>query len=92
ISDMIRATRECFLVLKALHVKVTPAKLNFYYLPLCILVPVYMAVMNSRIAEYAMAKHTIAAKGEMAALQAEFEKLIKRSGVDTPAFARLAKK
>jgi hypothetical protein len=36
-----------------------------------------------------MAKHTVAAKPEMQALQREFDRLIQKSGMETPAIDRL---
>lgn len=85
IKMMILATRECFKVLKALQIHITPFKLNFYYLPTFIIVPIYMIIMNTKIAEFAMAKHTIVAKDEMIALENDFKKYIHDSNIDTPA-------
>lgn len=84
LKKMVLATRECFQVLNSMNVKVTPAKLNFYYLPLFLIVPIYMLLMNTKIAEFAMAKHTIVAKDEMEVLEKQFRSLIKESGVKTP--------
>ena len=84
IKKMVLATRECFNVLNSIDIKVTPAKLNFYYLPLFVIVPIFMLIMNTKIAEFAMAKHTIVAKDEMEVLENQFRYLIKNSGVMTP--------
>lgn len=84
IKKMVLATRECFNVLNSINIKVTPAKLNFYYLPLFVIVPMFMLIMNTKIAEFAMAKHTIIAKDEMEVLENQFRYLIKKSGVMTP--------
>ena len=84
IKKMVLATRECFNVLNSINIKVTPAKLNFYYLPLFVIVPMFMLIMNTKIAEFAMAKHTIVAKDEMEVLENQFRYLIKKSGVMTP--------
>lgn len=86
LKKMVLATRECFSVLKSMNIKVTPAKLNFYYLPTFIIVPVFMILMNTKIAEYAMAKHTIVAKAEMIVLEGIFVKFIMESKQETPAF------
>lgn len=84
LKKMIKATRECFSVLKALKVKVTPGKLNFYYLPLFIIVPIFMVIMGTKIAEFAMAKHTVVAKDEMNELEKLFMLLVEKSGIKTP--------
>lgn len=69
---MVISIRECFTDLKKRGIKITPIKLNFFYLPCFILVPIFSVVMNSKIGEFAMAKHTIVAKNEMI----ELEKLL----------------
>ncbi len=84
LKKMVLATRECFQVLNSINVKVTPVKLNFYCLPLFLIVPIYMLLMNTKIAEFAMAKHTIVAKDEMEVLEKQFRSLIKESGIKTP--------
>ena len=89
LKQMILATRECFKVLKSTQVKVTPFKLNFYYLPLFLLVPIYMIILNTKIAEFAMAKHTIAGKDELSELEKQFRTTIKESGIMTPHFDSL---
>ena len=86
LKQMVLATRECFNVLKCKNIKVTPAKLNFYYLPLNIIVAIYMVLMKTKIAEYAMAKHNIVAKNEMKVLEDVFNKIIVDSGQKTPAY------
>jgi len=72
LKQMILSTRECFLVLKSIDVKIEPKKLNFYYLPLFVIVPAYMLLMRTKIAEVAMAEHTKVAKEEMDALETQF--------------------
>lgn len=89
LKQMILATRECFHVLRRLGIKITPFKLNFYYLPTALLVPVYRLVMNSKVAEYAMAKHTVVARQEIEALEGQFRQLILESGEKTPALDTL---
>lgn len=72
LKTMILEIRDNFRALKKMEVAVTPKKLNFYYLPCFILVPVFSLTMKSKIAEFAMAKHTIVAKNEMAELEKLF--------------------
>jgi 2-dehydropantoate 2-reductase len=72
---MVFATRELFLVLKSSNIKITPKKLHFYYLPVFIIARVWQIVMKTKIAEYAMAKHTIAGKDELEILEQQFMKL-----------------
>jgi len=89
IKTMILATRECFSALKALGVKVTPGKLNFYYQPIFVLAPLYMLIMNTRTAEYAMAKHTRTGKDEIGVLENKLRAMIAESKVKTPNLDRL---
>jgi 2-dehydropantoate 2-reductase len=84
IKNMILANRECFKVLKSMNIKITPRKLNFFYLPVFILAPAFMIIMNTKLAEFAMAKHTIVAKDEMNVLEALFQEFINKSGIRTP--------
>lgn len=84
VKMMVLATRECFEVLKIQNIKVTPVKLNFYYLPTFMIVPLFMGLMNTKISEYAMAKHTIEAKEEIGILVDHFSGFIKKSGLQTP--------
>jgi len=84
IKKMIMANRECYKVLKSMNVKITPGKLNFFYMPVFILAPVFMIIMNTKFAEFAMAKHTIAAKEEMKELESLFREFINTSGIKTP--------
>jgi 2-dehydropantoate 2-reductase len=76
IKLMIQATREGFKAFKLLGFPVTPVKLNFYFLPDFLIVPIFKALMGSRIAEISMAHHANKAKEEMKLLQDEFIKLI----------------
>jgi len=73
---MIFAIRECFDRLKGKGVKIEPKKLNFFYLPSFILVPIFSIIMNTKIAEFAIAKHTIVAKNEMDILEKLFIEMI----------------
>jgi 2-dehydropantoate 2-reductase len=72
LRNAVLGTREMFRVLKSIDVRIEPRKLNFYYLPVWMIVPVFMMVMKTKIAEFAMAQHTIVAKEEMDALEAQF--------------------
>jgi 2-dehydropantoate 2-reductase len=72
IKNMILGTRELFGVLKDMDIKITPKKLYFYYLPVVILTMVWKIIMGTKMAEYAMAKHTIAGKDELKVLEKQF--------------------
>jgi 2-dehydropantoate 2-reductase len=72
LRNMIFATRELVEVLKTNNVQITPKKLKFYYMPANLLALIWQIIMNTKIAEYAMAKHTIAAKEEMEILEKQF--------------------
>jgi 2-dehydropantoate 2-reductase len=91
LKKMLIAVREGFNALRHIGISITPVKLNFFYLPTFILVPVFRILMGSKIAEIAMAKHANVAKDEMLLLQTEFKKLIEQSGVQTAMFDELAK-
>lgn len=84
IALMLRGIKEGFAVLKKLGYRVTPAKLWYFRLPVWLLAVVFRLVMNSKMAEIAMAKHTIAAKSEMQLLQQDFDILIKKAAIETP--------
>jgi 2-dehydropantoate 2-reductase len=72
LRNAVLGTRELFRILKSIGVRIEPKKLNFYYLPVCFIVPAYMLVMKTKIAEFAMANHTMVAKEEMDALEKQF--------------------
>jgi len=72
---MVLGTRELFNVLKNIEVKITPRKLYFYYLPYNIITKIWQMIMKTKIAEYAMAKHTIVGKEEIKILEEEFMSL-----------------
>lgn len=72
IRKMILAIREGFKALKENGIQVEPKKLNYYYLPLWLLTTIYQFVLNTKIAEYAMAKHSVVAKEEIEALNKQF--------------------
>jgi len=75
LKNSVLATRELFGVLKSIGVKITPRKLYFYYLPASIVAKIFQMIMNTKMAEYAMAKHTVVAKEEMDALEPKFMSL-----------------
>lgn len=84
VKEMVAGVQEGFSVLKQLGIRPTPWKLAFFNLPAGILTAAFKAFMGARLAEVTMAKHCIAAKAEMVSLQAEFDRLIQRSGLKTP--------
>ncbi|MDR1893307.1 MAG: hypothetical protein LBQ61_01275, partial [Spirochaetales bacterium] len=77
IKNMILGTRDLFKVLKNMNIKITPKKLCFYYLPVKLLTAIWKIVMGTKIAEYAMAKHTIVGKKELKILEKQFMSLNK---------------
>jgi 2-dehydropantoate 2-reductase len=77
--NMVFATRELFAVLKSYNIKITPRKLLFYYLPASIIGKIWQMVMKTKIAEYAMAKHTIAGRHELEILEEQFMTLNKEN-------------
>jgi 2-dehydropantoate 2-reductase len=88
---MVRGIKEGFKVIEALGYNITPLKLCYFKLPGFIIAGIFQIVMNTRIAEFAMAKHTITARSEMVLLQKEFDELIRKSHVETPAINMLNK-
>lgn len=89
VRTMVLGIKEGFSVLRRLGVKPTPKKLGFFHLPAGLLAAVFGLFMRTRLAEFAMAKHCIAAKREMECLQKEFDTLIGQSGVRTSHIDRL---
>ena len=75
IKKMVYGTRELFAVLKSTGVKITPGKLNFYYLTVFMIGRIWQVMMGTKIAEYAMAKHTIVGKEEIEILEKQFMSL-----------------
>jgi 2-dehydropantoate 2-reductase len=72
LKNMVLGTRELFNVLKSNSIKITPKKLYYYYLPVTIFTRIWQVIMNTKIAEYAMAKHTIAGRDELEILEKQF--------------------
>ena len=89
---MVKGIREGFTVLKRLGYGITPAKLQYFMLPDWLVARVFKVVMGTRLAEITMAKHCIAAKAELACLQAEVDALVAQSGIATPAMDKLREK
>ncbi|MBB4826227.1 2-dehydropantoate 2-reductase [Sporosarcina luteola] len=88
---MILAIREGFNVLKKAGVKITPAKLNLFYLPSVLLVPILSRVMKTKIAEFSMSKHTMEAKHELQVLESLFVQIAKEGGEELPYLLSLGK-
>ena len=72
LKHMILGTRELFNILKNINVKITPQKLYIYYLPVILIARIWQIIMNTKIAEYAMAKHTVIGKDELDILEKQF--------------------
>lgn len=88
---MIEGIKEGLGVIKALGYKITPAKLNYYKLPTVLLSLMFKIIMSTKLAEVAMARHTVVARDEMRMLQKEFDSLILKAGLHTPAIDELRK-
>ena len=84
VRNMVLGVKEGFSVLGKIGIRVTPRKLAFWRLPTGMLTVAFKAVMRTQLAELTMAKHCIAARAEMVALQEEFDRLIQKSGLKTP--------
>ena len=72
LKSMVFATRELFSILKSNNIKITPKKLLFYYLPVNIIGIIWQIVMKTKMAEYAMAKHTIVGREGIGILERQF--------------------
>ncbi len=84
LRDMILAIREGFRCLRALGHRVTPAKLNYFFLPQFLLVAIFRLAMRTKLVDVAMVRHTTNARREMESLRDEFSALCATSGVATP--------
>lgn len=78
-------------VLRKNGVKPAPGKLFWLDIPTFMLAFLFSLFLKTTLAEITMAKHCIAAKNEMIFLQHEFDELINKSGVETPAINQLKK-
>jgi len=84
IYTMIKSIKEGLNVIQKLGYRITPFKLNYFRLPAWMITLVMKPIMGTKLAEVAMAKHTIVAKPEMKQLQKEFDFLINMSMLETP--------
>lgn len=91
IKQMIKGIQEGRKVLRKNGVKLTPSKLLWLDLPTSVLAIFFSIFMRTTLAETTMAKHCVVAKSEMIQLQQEFDELIIKSGVNTPAIDELKK-
>lgn len=78
-------------VLRKNGIKPTPGKLFWLDIPTFMLAFLFSLFMKTTLAEITMAKHCIAAKNEMIFLQHEFDELIIKRGIETPAISKLKK-
>jgi 2-dehydropantoate 2-reductase len=88
---MIRGIQEGRQVLRKNGITPTPWKLFWLDMPASILTAFFSAFMRTTLAETTMAKHCASANPEMKFLQQEFDELIIKSGIATPAIDRLKK-
>lgn len=88
---MTRGIQEGRQVLRKNGINPTPSKLFWLDMPTFLLAFLFSVFMKSTLAEITMAKHCIAAKDEMIFLQQEFDELIIKSGIETPAINKLKK-
>jgi 2-dehydropantoate 2-reductase len=88
---MICGIKEGFAVLEQLGIKIKPAKLWYFKLPVCVTAVIFKVVMGTKLAEITMAKHCITARPEMLCLQSEFDTLIAESNMQTPSIDKLRK-
>ena len=79
IRDMLLEIKLKFRALNKIGIRITPSKLNFFFLPVFLLSPVFRLFMGTKLAEITMAKHCIAAKPEMEYLKKEYEQLVSRT-------------
>jgi len=86
---MIRAMRECFKVLRAINVPLTPSVFKvFKWIPEPISVAVIQRRLNTKVVEAAFG-HAKAARDEMKHLADEFRALARSTSVPTPTMDRL---
>ncbi len=88
---MVQGVREGFRGLQALGLPVLPFKLRvlFQWLPLAVPVVYWRRYLNSRMGEYALARHTRVAGDELKQLTDEFRVLKLTAGEPTPALDQL---
>jgi 2-dehydropantoate 2-reductase len=88
---MVCGIKEGFAVLAKLGIKTKPQKLWFMKLPSWLIAGVFKIVMGTVLAETVFSKHCKTAKTEMILLQDEFDLLIDKSQLKTPAIDQLRK-
>jgi 2-dehydropantoate 2-reductase len=86
---MINGIQEGRRVLERNGVNLTPKKLFWLDLPAALLTVFFSIFLRTPLAETTMAKHCVTAKAEMIQLQQEFDELIAKSGIATPAINKL---
>ena len=87
---MVRAIREGFQVLQALNIPIRPTPLQILpWLPEPLLVAIAQRLLDTSVAEIAVAGHANAARDEMKLLADEFRALTLSTTVPTPAMERL---
>ncbi len=87
---MVRAIREGFQVLQALNIPIRPTAFRILsWLPEPLLVALSQRLLDTSVAEVAVAGHANAARDEMGLLAAEFRALSLSTTVPTPAMERL---
>lgn len=91
VKQMIIGIKEGRKVLRKNSINPAPGKLIWMGLPTPLLTVVFMMFMRTTLAEITMAKHCVAARPELILLQQEFDELIVKSGIDTPAICSLKK-
>lgn len=89
---LVRAVREGLRVLEAHGIPVTPVHYRaLTWLPEPLLVAVLRLTLRTNYADLVIARHANAARGEMQQLAGEFQALIARTTVPTPAWNTLAR-
>lgn len=91
VKQMIKGIQEGRQVLRKNGVNPTPQKLLWLDLPASVVAISFSIFMRTALAETTMAKHCVVAKSEMLLLQQEFDELIVKSNIDTPAIDDLKK-
>jgi len=91
VTLMIRGIQEGRKVLRKNGITPTPRKLFWLDLPAPILALFFSLFMRTSLAETTMAKHCAVAVSEMIVLQQEFDEMILKSGIGTPAIDQLKK-
>jgi hypothetical protein len=87
---MVRAMREGFKVLRALHIPIVPSKLKIVeWLPEPVVIFLMKLMVDTKEAEITMAGHVKVARDEMKQLADEFRTLARATSVPTPAMDRL---